>query len=174
VDRAAGIRTTGTGAFSTNGREKMNLQGARFLCVAVGSLLLYASILDAQAEDPSLRNRFGISVDIDSKKGVYSVKYRGQLWLGFGFVSVLANNQWYRSAQVKFPHSLDDQRSGVLMLEDVERDSGEDHLGPYETVSLRWKVPTRSDQVITGFRLYRDSPYSQTSIEGRNRELQAR
>jgi hypothetical protein len=57
----------------------------------VVALLLFCSrSFCARAEELSLRNRFGISVEIDAQKGMYAVKYRGQLWLGRGFVSVLA------------------------------------------------------------------------------------
>jgi len=138
----------------------MNNQVARRLSVMVGLILFCAGFVEARAKELSLRNRFALSVEIDTQKGMYFVKYRGQLWLGRGLVSVLAKDRWYRSSEVKFPaYGGHDQRPGMLILEDTKSDSGEDHFGPYESLSLRWRVPTTTDQVVTGFRLYHNSPY---------------
>ena len=141
-------------------REKPNRNVRVLLFVIVGLVLFCPASFCTRTEELSLRNRFDISVEIDPQKGTYSVKYRGQLWLGSGLVSVLANNRWYRSAELKFPvHGQHDQRPGILILEDSKRVSGTDRLGLYESVSLQWKVPTIPNSIITGFRLYRDRPY---------------
>src|SRR5262249_14977974 len=128
-------------------KDPMNVRGA--LCVVVSLLLFCSRSFCARADELSLGNRFGISVEIAALSGMYAVYYSGQLWLGRGFVSVLAKNRWYRSAEVKFPsYGGYDQRAEILILEEAKRDSGNDRLGPYESVSLRWKVPTISDSVI--------------------------
>ena len=71
----------------------MNNQVVRRLCVMVGLILFCADFVEARAKELSLRNRFALSVEIDTQKGMYFVKYRGQLWLGRGLVNVLAKDR---------------------------------------------------------------------------------
>jgi hypothetical protein len=114
------------------------------------------------AEEPnlSLENSSGISVNVNPTSGFYSVKYKSEPWMGRGFVSVLANGRWYRSAAVIYPEaSAYKNPDGRLSLQDKKTGSGNDRLGAFDSVSLTWKIPDIGVRLITGFRLYRDKPY---------------
>ena len=89
-------------------------------------VLAMPTVLFCQSNDPVLENKYGVSVSVDSKDGTYSVKYEGKLWLGTGIVSVLAQNRWYRSSEVRFPEPAAYLASGKLTLLDVKSGSGED------------------------------------------------
>ena len=109
--------------------KKCGVLIARRLCVAAGLLLFCPGFVGARGPELSLRNRFALSVDIDTQTGMYFVRYKGQLWLGRGFVSVLAQNRWYRSSQVKFPgYGGYERQPGMLVLDDAKRDSGDNPL----------------------------------------------
>ena len=107
----------------------------------------------------SLENKFGIALTVDLEQGLYSVGCKGERWLGTGAVSVLENNRWYRSADVKYPPTIAlDQPPGKLLLADTKSGKSNDHLGSYESVELTWKVPDSTTDIVTGFRLYTDAP----------------
>lgn len=107
----------------------------------------------------SLENRFGISLTVEPEKGLYSILYQGERWLGTGFASVLENKRWYRSATVKYPETKAyDRPQGRLLLTDVKTGRSEDHLGSYESIDLTWKVPDSTTSVVVGFRLYSEAP----------------
>jgi hypothetical protein len=129
--------------------------------VVLSVLALAASHLWADTPELSARNRFGLSVAVDTKAGTYFVEYRGQRWLGTGFVSVLANRRWYRSATtIKYPQAAAyNQPQGSLILEGSKSSSGSDGLGRYDYLQLNWRVPDKRVRLITGFRLYQDKPY---------------
>lgn len=130
----------------------------KYLAVVV----LASSLGVAFSEQPdiSLSNSSGISVNISPTAGVYSVKYNSELWMGDGFVSVLANGRWYRSANVIYPESKAYKTpDGRLLLENTRTESGTDRLGSFDSVALTWKVPDVGINLVTGFRLYRKKPY---------------
>jgi hypothetical protein len=106
-----------------------------------------------------LENQFGISLTIEPEQGCYSIRCHGQRWLGHGAVSVLANNRWYRSAELNYPETIfHDHPPGKLVLAGVTAGRSKDSLGSYESVELTWKVPDSATDIITGFRLYSDAP----------------
>lgn len=128
--------------------------------IALAAMALLSLAPYAESQALSLENSSGIFVGVDSQSGMYFVKYKGQLWLGSGFVSVLANNRWYRSADIKFPEpSVYKQPQGRLTLQGTKNSSGTDALGLYDYLQLTWQVPGERIKLVTGFRLYRDKPY---------------
>jgi hypothetical protein len=135
--------------------------------LTVSSILLLSCSLWAAQSAPgspekvySLRNKFGISVSVDTQAGHYSVTYKGQSWLGCGIVSVLSKNHWYRSADVKFPVATAyHPPQGKLLLAESGRGSGTDRLGSYDSISLTWNVPGQEVKFVTAFRLYREAPF---------------
>jgi hypothetical protein len=136
------------------------------MCMRFKKLLVLAALISSMgvafAEEPhiSLQNSSGISVDVNPSSGFYSVKYRSERWMGDGFVSVLANGRWYRSAAVIYPEaSVYKTPDGRLSLQDKKTGSDSDRLGSFDYVNLTWKIPDIGTRLITGFRLYRDKPY---------------
>jgi hypothetical protein len=127
------------------------------------SIMLFLAFLSgsAYAETPDLRltSKFGITVEADSHSGMYWVKYKGQLWMGAGFVSVLKKNRWYRSADIKFPEPSVYTSEGKLFFEGSKHTEGRDRLGNYEFLQMNWQVPDSGEKLITGFRIYEERPY---------------
>jgi hypothetical protein len=114
----------------------------------------------AQPPEHLLENRFGIAVAIQSETGKYNVTYKGQRWLGSGFVSVLVKNRWYRSAEIRYPEPSAYKTPQVkLVLQDSKSGSDSDTLGVYDFLDLTWAVPDLGVRLVTGFRLYRERPY---------------
>lgn len=108
----------------------------------------------------SLQNKSGIAVSIDTQSGEYSVTYKGESWLGPGIISVLSKNQWYRSADVKFPViAAYHPAQGKLPLVEAGSGPGTDRLGSYDSITLTWNVPGPEVKLVTVFRLYRDAPF---------------
>jgi len=114
---------------------------------------------EVRRTEHSLENKFGISLTVEPKQGLYSIRYQGERWLGRGLASVLEHKRWYRSAEVKYPEiSAYDQPQGELLLTGLRTGRSEDHLGSYESIELTWKVPDSTTGVVTGFRLYSEAP----------------
>lgn len=119
-----------------------------------------ATCFSADTHELVLQNSLGLSVEVNTKTGMYFVKYKGQLWFGPGLVSVLAKNRWYRSANIKYPEpAVYERQQGSLALEETQSRSGSDGLGSYDDIQLTWEVPADEIRLITGFKLYRDKPY---------------
>jgi hypothetical protein len=138
------------------------LKPNRSVCCLVLLLTITAAetCLWADTRRLALQNSVGLSVEFDAKTGMYFVKYKAQLWFGPGFVSVLAKNRWYRSANTKYPEPTVYKRpQGTLVLAETQSRSGSDRLGAYDDIRLTWHVLGEEIRVITGFRLYRDKPY---------------
>jgi hypothetical protein len=144
----------------------MRIRIGHHLLTVSSMLWLSVSLLAAQSTPGSaekvysLRNKFGISVSVDPHAGGYSVTYKGESWLGPGIVSVLSNNRWYRSADVKFPVATAYHHpQGKLLLEGAVSGSGTDRLGSFDSITLTWKVPGPEVKLVTVFRLYQDAPF---------------
>ena len=107
----------------------------------------------------SLENRFGISLTVEPEKGLYSIRFQEERWLGTGLASVLEDKRWYRSADVKYPETTAyDHPEGKLLLTGVKTGRSKDHQGSYESIDLTWKVPDSTTGIVTGFRLYLEVP----------------
>jgi hypothetical protein len=108
----------------------------------------------------SLQNKFGVSVSVEPDIGRYYVTYQGESWFGTGIVSVLAENRWYRSADVKYPDAAAySQPSRRLILNDVKSSSQNDQFGRFDSLALSWAVPVGGRELVTEFKLYENNPY---------------
>jgi len=113
-----------------------------------------------QQREHSLENKFGISLTVNTKEGFYTIRYGGERWLGKGLASVLENERWYRSAELKYPNASANVRpEGRLLLAEVKTGQSSDSLGNYNFIELGWNVPNSTTGVVTGFRLYSDGPW---------------
>lgn len=128
------------------------------LCLHSSMVLMMLTAIAGHST--TLHNGSGIEVDVDPEQGVYTVRYHGQIWLGSGFVSVLADKRWYRSASVIMPESNTVHApDGRLKLTDLKQGSDDDSLGAFDYLNLTWEVPVQGTRLVTGFRLYRDKPF---------------